>query len=326
MNHWLLFVLILMVHPVVAQNRNPFYQTENQQYAFQWEGNTCKLYELSVYSREVYSVTTLYPTARHGNETDSLGILFSNGQYAVSYDYKYFRFLRLKNGKPKNRLTYVARRVEDPSKIYEAINATYWKSLYEQTRHEIETAFPDFPEYYYSNYSGFRESWKTIHFKQLEPEQFKILADQRNEFLKDSLTTTNQYLMNLNQAVEQQLDTLSLPGLKQNFESRPLGVYEYRPYTDKMVQLVAEKRPDLFIGLVEVTPERTEYLFDQVYFFKAARKSIRNYETDSPVKKAFFRYRRRELFKFGVVVTAVGTLELGVIGGAVTGLVYLFRN
>ena len=322
MKNWLLFACVLLLTAAFGQ-KSAFYQTENGEYAFQFDGTNCKLYELSRYSTEVSRESDLYPTHDYSTWSDSLGILFYNGHYAISYDYKYFRVLRLKNGKPKNRLAYVAKRVKDPSKIHEAINYTYWEELYRKTLEEAEADFPLFQEYYYQNR---RASWNQIPFKQVAPQEFKLLAAERKQLLKDSIEKTNLKLILLNRTVAEQLDTMNAASLKQNYLDRPLGEPAYKGYTHEMLVLVAEKRPDLFLGLVEQLPERKEELFGETEFLKGPRKSIRAYETDSPVKKEFFRYHRREALKMGLIVTGSTALELGVIGGAVTGIVYLFRR
>lgn len=319
MKNCLFILLIFLTTSAFAQETEQFYQTSNGEYAFKLDGNTCILYELSRYGNTVYRQWEIYPTYSTKSQLDSLGILFSNGQYAISYDSKYFRVCDLKNGKVKDRRTYVAKKLTDPSKVYEAINHSYWNTLYRET---MDHTYPLFNYHYH--YEG-HSIWDSLPFKQAIPEEFNVLANQHNQLLKDSLALTNQQLISLNDSIEKNMNILTLGELKSNLLSRPLHVYLYDEYQDEMLESVAERRPDLYFDLVEALPTEKEYLFGQVYSHDAVR-SLKRYRTDAPVKKEFLKYRRKERALAGLITTAVVFLDTAVIGGVVTGFVYLFRK
>lgn len=320
MKNCLLFLILFLISPAFAQQPEQFYQTVNGEYAFKFDGNRCTLYELPGYDGYVYREWELTHAGEFKDQSDSLGILFSNGVFAISYDYKYFRVLKLKRGKAKNRLTFLAKKLDDPSRIYEGINHTYWDAVYRKTINETKHNYPLFEEYYYRNGSVI---WRSFDFKQASPEEFEVLANRQNELLKDSLSNTNLELIALNDSIEKHMDSLTLEELKGNFLSRPLHHYAYGEYTDQMLGSVAEKRPDLFFELVESLPNEKEFIFDQVMYTRDANKVLKKYHTDSPVKKEYLKYKRRENLKGGFILTGAILLETGMIGGLITGIVYL---
>lgn len=326
MKNYLLVSLLLIVKTVFAQAPEVFYQTSDKNYAFTFDGNSCKLYALSGDNEWVSGEWELDPVSKFGNQSDSLGILFSNGQYAISYDYKYFRVCKLKNGKMKDRHTYVAKKLENPSVIYQAINHSYWNVLYRKTMENIESNYPLFREYRYRSYRpGDYSIWESMSFKQESPESFELLAAERNKLLIDSLTSTNKQLISLNDSIEKNMHTLTVEELKNNLMSRPIHIPAYNEYQEIMLESVAVKRPDLFFELVESLPDEKKYLFNKVYAGDAF-KSLKKFDTGAPVKKEYLKYRRRENWKAGLLITGASLLEIGVIGGAITGIVYWVRK
>lgn len=322
-----LFVFFLSLSKITfSQEHEVFYQTANGAYAFKLENGNCMLYDLSPYDDQVYREWELYPVYSAKDRSDSLGMLFSNGQYAISYDYKYFRVCQLKHGKVKDRMTYTAKKLSDPSKVYQAINHSYWDTVYRRAIDETAGKFPLFSEYRYLSYLIRDEVlWSSFSFKQKNPQEFKVLAEEHGQLLKDSLLQTNRRLVSLNDSIAKNIHTLTLEELKSNFLRRPIHVPAYNEYQDAMLENVARKRPDLFFGLAEVLPDEKEYLFDCISLFDGV-KSLKKFETDAPVKKEFLKYRRREQLKAGLLITGAGLLEIGVIGGAITGIVYWVRK
>ena len=326
MKNYLVLISIFFVKITFSQTPEVFYQTSDNKYAFKFEGNTCVLYELSKYESWVSEAWELEPVIRFEGQMDSSGILFSNGQYAVSYDYKYYRVSKLKNGKIKDRHTFVAKKLENPSKVYEAINHTYWQMLYRKEIEKIESNYPLFREYRYRSYRpGDYAIWESMTFKQDNPERFELLATERKKLLIDSLVSTNNRLISLNDSIERNIQTLTPEELKINLLSRPIHVLPYDEYQDVMLNKVAEKRPDLFLGLVEALPDEKAYLFNKIQE-RDAVKSLKKFETNTPIRKEFLKYRRRQSFKAGLLITGAGLLEVGVIGGAITGIVYWIRK
>ena len=326
MKNYLVVISIFLVKITFSQTSEVFYQTSESNYVFKFGENTCTLYKLSKYDDGVDGEWRLEPLTRFKGESDSLGILFSNGQYAISYDYKYFRVCKLKNGKIKDRNTFVAKKLENPSKVYEAINYTYWQTLYRKEIEKIESNYPLFREYRFRSYRpGDYAIWESMTFKQDNPETFELLAAERKKWLMDSLVYTNNRLISLNDSIEKNIRTLTPEELKNNFLSRPVHVLPYDEYQDVMLNTVAEKRPDLFLDLAEALPDEKAYLFGKIHERNAV-KSLKKFETNTPVRKEYLKYRRRQNFKAGLLITGAGLLEVGVIGGAITGIVYWIRK
>lgn len=326
MKNYLLVSLIFLVKTGFSQDTGVFYQTSEKNYVFTFEGNTCRLYQLSEYYKWVSNEWELSAIYHSKSQLDSLGILFSNGDHAISYDYKYFRVCKLKNGKARDRYTYVAKKLDDPSKVCEAINHSYWTALYRETILEVVAAYPHFHEYQYpSHHIDNPGLWESLTFKQSNPEAFKVLATERNKRLKDSLLQTNEWLTALNDSIERNMYTLSPEELTSNLMSRPIDLSAYDEYQEIMLESVARNRPDLFFDLAEALPEKRTYLFDRIYL-PAAVKSLKRFDTEAPVKKEFVKYHRRERLKAGLVITGASLLEVGVIGGAITGIVYWIRK
>ena len=323
MKNYLLFFSLFSINPVFSQQAAQFYQTVNGEYAFKFDGNSCTLYELSRYETYVYRKGELTHAGEFKKQSDSLGIIFSNGIFAISYDYKYFRVLKLKNGKPKDRLTFLAKKLENPAKIHEGINHAFWDAEYRKTIDQISRDFPLFSDYYYRN--GF-EVWNSFNFKQALPEEFEALANLQNDLLRDSLSNTNLKLIELNESINNQMDTLTIEPLKSNFLSHPLYNYAYSEYTDQMLESLAEKRPDLFFRLADSQFNEKKFIFDQVLYARNANKALKKYDTDSPVKKEYLKYKRKESLKGGLILTGAIFLESAIIGGLVTGIVYMVAN
>lgn len=321
-----LLVFLFLLTKVSFSQEVSFYQTTDKQYAFKFGENTCILYELSKDKSWVLEEWELEPAFRFEGRLDSLGILFSNGQYAVSYDYNYFRVSKLKNGKIRDRHTFIAKKLENPSKVYEAINYTYWQVLYRKEIEKIESNYPFYREYRYRSYRpGDYTIWESMSFKQDNPETFELLADERKNLLIDSLVYTNRRLISLNDSIEKNIRTLTPEELKNNLLSRPIHVLPYDEYQGSMLNTVAEKRPDLFLDLVEALPDEKAYLFNKIYEREAV-KSLKKFDTNNPIKKEYLKHRRSQNLKSGLLITGAGLLEIGVIGGAITGIVYWIRK
>ncbi|MNV35102.1 hypothetical protein D3C71_1265380 [compost metagenome] len=313
----LLLLLIFCESKLFSQETPQYYQTANQRYTIELQDGECILYELSGHGSLIATYDLKAEREiRNRNPLDSLGILFSNQFYAVSYDYKYFRVLKLKNGKAKDRNTYIARRLTDPGKVYEAVNREYWYDIYERTSDEVSQDFPLFFDY---RYCYKYNSWSALSFKQVNPEEFETLANARNLQLKDSLIKTNQYCQNLLDSVKVKMTSLNLEEWKSAYTSFPLTDYAYSEYAQEAINVVAEQRPDLFLKLAETLPTEKEDLFRNVYS-KEAKKALKNYETDAPIKKEYFKYKRRTSFKTGMIIAGATILEVGIL----TGLISLF--
>jgi hypothetical protein len=139
------------------------------------------------------------------------------------------------------------------------------------------------------------------------------------------LTSTNKQLISLNDSIEKNIHALTVEELKNNLMSRPIHIPAYDEYQEIMLESVAVKRPDLFFELVESLPDEKKYLFNKVYAGDAF-KSLKKFDTGAPVKKEYLKYRRRENWKAGLLITGASLLEIGVIGGAITGIVYWVRK
>ncbi len=321
MKNYLIVLFLSITGISFSQETETFYQTTNGEYAFKLEGGNCILYELSSYNYapSVYNEQELWPVRL---DTDSSGILFSNGQYAISYDYKYFRVCDLKNGKIKARKTYVAKKLDDPSKIYEAINHSYWDVIYRGMMDEIQQIYPLFNDFHYR----YRQTnWSIAEAKQSVPEKFEVLAKEQIEKLKDSLSEANHRLIALNDSLEKNINTLTLEELKHNLLQRPIHQYAYDEYQQEILHTIAKNRPGLFYDLAQEMPEERDYLFGEIYQ-KDAVRSLKNYETDSPMKKKFRKFRRKQAWRVGLITTGVVSLQTAVIGGVITGIVFWIRK
>lgn len=321
MKNYLVVVILFMAQLSFSQDTSSFYQTTDKQYAFKFEGGSCMLYELSKYSNYAYREWELERADHFKGQQDSLGILFSNGEYAISYDYKYFRVLKLKRGKQKDRLTFITKKLEDPSKVNEAINHPYWNALYRKTMDSVSSEYDLFQIYYRYGI----DTWAPVSYKQIHPAKFELLAKEQMSKLKDSVSNVNEQLIALNEWVEKYMDELTLEDLKGNLLSRPLHEYSYDQYNSVMLESVAENRPELFFDLAEALPEEQKYLFDQINY-KNAVKSLKTYKTDSPMKKEFRKFKRRQAWRIGLATTGIVTMETTVIGGAITGIVFWIRK
>ncbi|WP_300664053.1 hypothetical protein [Fluviicola sp.] len=309
----LILLLIFGESNLFSQENPQYYQTANQRYTIELHEGGCVLYELTGYGTLI-AVYDLKPERKFLNPSDSIGMLFSNQFFAVSYDYKYFRVLKLKHGKAKDRNTYVARSLKDPGKVFEAVNREYWYTVYEKTSDELKYNFPMFYDYRYDSRA---RTWSGLSFKQVSPGEFEILANARNLELKDSLTKTNRYCQSLLDSVEIRMKSMNLEEWQSTYTKFPLNDYMYSEYVQEAINAVAEERPELFFELAETLPTEKEYLFSKIYS-KEVNKALKNYQTNAPVKKEYFRYKRRTNFKTGLIMTGITILEVGIATGLIS--------
>nr|WP_294859813.1 hypothetical protein [uncultured Fluviicola sp.] len=319
MKNSLVILFLCLTGISFSQKNETFYQTSTGEFVFKFEGEDCILYRISKYDNMAYREMEMHPTHRAKSQLDSLGVLFSNGQYAISYDYKDFRLCSLKKGRVKDNRAYVAKKLDDPSKVYEAINHRYWYEASKKTLDEINNDYPLFNGYYHRYDTS---SWDSISFQQVVPEEFEQRANHQIEGLKDSLDNLNCKLIALNDTIEMYMEILTLEELKRNYLNRPLDSYAYDQYQDEMLESVALNRPDLFFELAEALPNEKDAIFYSVSYSRDVKKSLKSVP-DSPIKKEFSKYRRKEKWKFGLIVSAAITIETAIIGGIITGIVYL---
>lgn len=297
---------------VFAQRDAQFYQSENKKYAFKLEGNSCTLYELDNYNTAVYYEYDLVAEREMEQPKDSMGILYRNNFFAVSYDYRQFSVVKLKKGKPKQ--SYRAQKLEDPRKLFEVINHSYWNKAYDRMLDELEYEFKLFGSY---RYRDFNDSWEQVDFRQVYPEGFELQATQQIARIKDSITGINRELISLNETVTNNIHTLTPEALKENFRKRDLHAYAYSKYTHEFLSTVALMRPDLYLELTETFPEEKKFLYREAAFNREMHRAIRKDAAPGPVKKEYLKFKRREHLKAGLILTGVVIIDAAVITGLV---------
>ncbi|MNJ91962.1 hypothetical protein D3C87_96170 [compost metagenome] len=311
MKNFGLFILIFLVQwGVFAQRDAQYYQTEVGNYAFKLEENSCTLYTLSQNNQMISYESDLAATRKMDNPTDSLGILYSDPFFGISYDYRHFSVVQLKKGKIKK--WYRAKKLENPGELFEAINHRHWDEAYDRMLDEVEHDYKLFGGY---RYRDFDDSWQQVEFKQVSPEEFEFQAKQRIALEKAILVQTNQQLISLNDTIKNNIHTLTFEELKSNFQSRPLNEYAYGKYTLELLNTVSLTRPELYLELAEALPEEKKFLYTEAAFNRDMHRSIKKNVEPGPVKNAYMKFRRWEHFKAGLVLTGVAILDVGIITG-----------
>ncbi|WP_343605210.1 hypothetical protein [Fluviicola sp.] len=299
---------------LLAQNAPVYYRTEHKSYFFELSETGCTVYEILKYGG-LWETQVLMQEHPLTQPSDSIGVLYRNKVYAVSYDQNRFTLSKVKgNGKISTKKTYVATKMDDPVFVYNALNLDYWGDLYDKTVTQVGLHYPDFNGTYYKYY---RRNLPELNFTEA-PEVFRPLADEAKLALRDSLMRTNEHCKDLKDSVRNHLHSIDLAKFKSIYVQFPMGSYEYTSYLRETVNLVAEQRPDLFYGLADEMPTEKEHLFSMVSYAKDTKKALKEDQTNIPVKKEYFKYRRITRLKEGLVLTAATIIQVGLVTGLVS--------
>lgn len=306
-----IWLLVFSVKTVFAQETPRFYRSENHDYFMELSESGCVLYEI-LEDGNLWDTRKLVAKRDFNSKSDSLGIIYFDQMYAVSYDDETFRVAKLNGrGNIRKKKQYTMLPMDDPAWVYEAVNREYWSTIYGETLGKIQRDYPEFNSVYYLSYH--RTSWPPLNYTEA-PSTFVTDAQESNRELLDSLTKINERCLSLKRSIRDKLGIIRVEELKTIYVQFPLNNYEYENYVQETINMVAEQRPDLFFELVEKIPTDKEYLFSMIHS-KEVNKSLRAYQTKDPVKKEYFKYKHINDLKNGLIVTAYTIVQVGLLTG-----------
>lgn len=193
-------------------------------------------------------------------------------------------------------------RVEDPQTLNEDLNESYWFTNYIKMIREIDTIYP------YANFSmetGWY-NWRGFTNKNSYYEDFRAFVDGYIPSYKDSILQAHAAYTKILEGMQSNMMDLTADESIKEIQQFPNSKKQYSGYAKAIVNEIAEIRPELFYEIAEKSGDQQQQLFSSVS--KPAIKTLKKIETDSPSKKQFKKFRRKQTF---IAVGGVSVLVLG---------------
>ncbi len=198
--------------------------------------------------------------------------------------------IRESNKKKEMSLVNVADRAAANTQL----NNSYYLDRYLTMSKEVNYTYP----LWNASWSRF-DTWQRLSNKEIDHKAFRVFADERIKFIKDSVADTqNRYTVLMNYLI-QNAAIISYISLKDSLEKLPMDYLS--SYSQKVVYTVAKEKPEFFFQLAEdSTPDRRDYIFNSIGIRdKEVLAKLRSVEGHSDMKKAFLKdikFRRRMPF------------------------------
>ena len=239
-----------------------------------------KVYDKGMYGLSINYIDTLakQPGTTEGFYTGKRTQLSQSGN-------KYY--LKLDKTGSKTNRPIELNLSDNIEKDYLEINKAYWMDAFVNLSTEINSQF-SIQHYSFRGYNHF-----DMGNQQLLPyEQFKILADKKINELRDSLVFKHSNYTSITNEVLDNFRTIDYGFLKERIEKlgkTPDGF----DYFNVIIKKVSSEKPEWFYKLAEDIPSNKELMFASVYGSSVVKK-LKAVETDSPVKKEFLKYKRKD--------------------------------
>ena len=202
--------------------------------------------------------------------------------------------------------------VLESGSINSDLNESYWFENYIKMIREIDTIFPHAS---FSMGTGWDE-WNGFPNKESYYKDFRRYIDSLLPVYKDSLVQAHSGYTEILNALMTNILVLTADEVITETNKFPKGsAFRYNEYSATIINEIAEKRPGLFYEIAEKAGKDQEKLFLMVS--KPAIKTLKSFETDSPAKKQFIKFRRHETFFIvsGITIATVGNAAFfGTIG------------
>lgn len=215
-------------------------------------------------------------------------------------------YLKLERTGPKKHEAVELNLSNSVEKDYLEINRAYWLDAFIKLSIEINSRF-SLQHYSFRGFHNFDHGNQDL----LPYEQFKILADNKIKTLRDSLISKHSNYTSITNDVINNFGSIEYSLIKERLEKlgeKPEGY----SYFNVILQRVCNERPEWFYKLAEDIPSNKELMFSSVYGNSIVKK-LKAVKTDSPVKKEFIKYKRKDR---RLTFTAIGT---SIVGAALLG-------
>lgn len=199
-------------------------------------------------------------------------------------------------------------------KAYYTINRGIWAKKYFEMEEELKVAFP----LLYLDYRIGRKKWKAIEQKDIYYKDFFAKAEKEITILRDSITNSNQPPVDIANHILKNISTLSYEDLKAMTLQLPME--PNNQYLITVINATCENQPEYFYRLVNDLPIERDWLLGMLK--KKARKKIRKTKTNSPVKKEYLRYRRKDITRLTARASAL-VIGQGVV---IYGIIWLIKR
>lgn len=170
---------------------------------------------------------------------------------------------------------------------------------------------------------GFHEGFSYLNkLKKIDTdyENFKVLCNQKIEFLKDSLASI--YLGNakfVSDSVLQNVSTIDSKTLYNSLLKLPIKNNTRFRYFQKIIDSICTRRPELLFELVEIAPELKEQFCMSILCNKQNYVALKRFKTNSTFRTELIKRHRRETRGSVIAGSTIIILEVLII----TGIVYL---
>ena len=192
------------------------------------------------------------------------------------------------------------------------LNESYWFENYIKMIREIDTIFPHAS---FSMGTGWDE-WRDFPNKESYYKDFRRYIDSLLPVYKDSLIQVHSGYTEVLNGLTTNIPILTADEVITEMDKFPNGAaFGYNEYSKTIINEIAEKRPELFYEIAEKAGKDQERLFQSVS--GPGIKSLKHFESDSPAKKQFTKFRRKETFFIagGITIATIGNVAFfGTIG------------
>jgi hypothetical protein len=188
----------------------------------------------------------------------------------------------IREAKKKKEMSLV--NVEDRAAANTQLNNAYYLDQYLKMSKAINYVYPLWD----ASWSRF-DTWKQLSNKEIDHKAFRVYADERIKFMKDSIVEVqNRYTVLMNYLI-QNVATINYISLKDSLEKLPMDYFS--SYSREIVYTVAKEKPEFFFQLAEdSTPDRMLYIFNSIgNRDKEVLTKLRLVKGHADMKKAFFK-------------------------------------
>lgn len=188
----------------------------------------------------------------------------------------------------KNKKEMVLTPVVNIGTVNEELNNAYYLDRYLAMSKEIDQLFPMY-DYRYYYFNDRYNSWERLKNKRMKHSAFRIFADERIKYVRDSIVERYNHSIAIMNYLIQNVSTIDYVALRDSLAKLPIGYSN--SYYKKVVNTVARNKPEFFFRLAEdYTFTMQSSLFDSIGARdKEVLEKLKSVEGHEKIKKAFFK-------------------------------------
>ena len=278
---------LLLLHLSIAftqsNNKTTFFQTNSKAHLYYVELDNTEaiVYQMGSYfdkagtGSSIRMIDTLYKQATGNYTGKSTSIITENNKTWLITQHKKTR-------------KYELNKVADLAEAYTHLNNAYYLGRYFALSDELNKSYP-------LNHFTFRggfNAWEALENKNIDPTEFRIYADARMHYIKDSFSVVHDRHVLLTNHLIQQLKTIDYAVLKDSLATLPANFRGTGWYFGSVVNEVSKQRPEFFFRLAADMPQHRSIIFSAAEENKRVVGNLKVVEGHASVKKEFFKDRR----------------------------------